>query len=347
MESCIMVKEDYPMLDLFERTPDLVCIVSKAGWFKKINPAVIKTLGYTEKELFARPVSELIYPGDREITANRRQQLLNNTPLLNFQNRYVAKSGAIVWLEWTSVYIPEKEVVFAIAKDITSRKQVEIEIEENYKKYKTLASHFKQHVEVDRQNLATELHEELAQIATVIKMDIDLVANQKQVDEFFHQRVTHAMQTCELLINKIRKLSYSINPSRIEELGLETVLRSLCDEFSEQTGIPCNYQSSYREEDLEYEVKLDLVRICQEALLNVMHHAQATHVKIKLEEKKSRIELSIIDNGKGFQHESRQRFGLRNMHGRAASINGKLQIKSKQEQGTSVTVSVNTNKTRP
>jgi len=346
MESCNMVKEDYPMLDLFERTPDLVCIVNKAGWFKKINPAVIKTLGYTEKELFARPVSDMIFPDDREITANRREQLLNNTPLLNFQNRYVAKSGAIVWLEWTSVYIPEKEVVFAIAKDITSRKQIEIEIEENYKKYKSLASHFKQHVEIDRQNLATELHEELAQIATVIKMDIELLTGQQQVDEFFQQRMRHAMDTCELLINKIRRLSYSISPSRIQELGLETVLRSLCNEFSEQTGIPCSYQSSYKEENLEYEVKLDLVRICQEALLNVIHHAQATQVNMKLEEKKNRIELSIIDNGKGFQHESRQRFGLRNMHGRAASINGKLQIKSKQEQGTSVTLSVDTGKTQ-
>lgn len=346
MESCIMAKEDYPMLDLFERTLDLVCIVDKAGWFKKINPAVIKTLGYTEKELLARPVSELIYPDDREITASKRSQLLNNTPLLNFQNRYVAKTGAVVWLEWTSVYIPEKEVVFAIAKDITKRKRVEIEIEENYKKYKSLASHFKQHVEIDRQNLATELHEELAQIATVIKMDIELLTGQKQVDDFFQERMSHAMDTCELLINKIRRLSYSINPSRIEDLGLETVLRSLCDEFSEQTGIPCNYKSSYNEQELEYEVKLDLLRICQEALLNVMHHAQATRVEIKLEEKKNKIELSIIDNGKGFRRKNTQSFGLRNMHGRAASINGKLKIKSGQQQGTSVTVSVDTRKTQ-
>jgi PAS domain S-box-containing protein len=340
-----MSKEKYPMMDLFERTLDLVCIVDKAGWFKKINSAVIKTLGYTQKELFTRPVSELIHPDDREITASKRTQLLNNTPLLNFQNRYITKSGDIIWLEWTSIYIPEKELVFAIAKDITKRKKIEIEIEENYNKYKTLATHFKQHVEVDRQNLATELHEELAQIATVIKMDVEMVTSQKQgLNEFTLQRLQHATDTCELLINKIRRLSYSISPSRIEELGLETVLRSLCDEFSEQTGIPCSYKSSYNEEDLEYEVKLDLLRICQEALLNVMHHAQATRVHIKLEEKKNKIELSIIDNGKGFHHENTQRFGLRNMHGRAASINGRLQIKSKQKQGTSITVSVDTRK---
>jgi signal transduction histidine kinase len=71
-----------------------------------------------------------------------------------------------------------------------------------------------------------------------------------------------------------------------------------------------------------------------------MHHAQASEVKIKLEQKKNKIELSIVDNGKGFEHENRQSFGLRNMQGRAASINGNLQIESKQSKGTKVSVSV-------
>lgn len=339
-----MTREEYPMLDLFERTLDLVCIVNKAGWLKKVNPAVIKTLGYSEEELFARPVSALIHPDDRESTAGRRAQLLNNIPLLNFQNRYISKAGAVVWLEWTSVYIPEKELVFAIAKDITIRKQTEIEIEQNYKKYKFLATHFKQHVEKDRQFFATELHEELAQLATAVKMNIESVTGRQQGDEVSEKQLHRALIASELLINKIRRLSYSINPARINELGLDAVLHSLCHEFSQLTGIPSSYTSSFRETDLDYEVKLDLLRICQEALLNVMHHAQATQVKIKLEEKKNKIELSVTDNGKGFKHQEKQSFGLRTMQGRADSINGKLHIESGQRKGTRVSVSVDSKK---
>lgn len=108
-----MPDEEFPMLDLFEKTLDLVCIVDKAGWLKKFNPAVVDTLGYSYEELLAKPISDLIHPDDKELTASRRTELLNNNPLVNFQNRYVSKSGSIVWLEWTSVYIPEKEVVFA------------------------------------------------------------------------------------------------------------------------------------------------------------------------------------------------------------------------------------------
>jgi PAS domain S-box-containing protein len=339
-----MMNEEYPMLHLFDRTLDLVCIVDKAGWFKRVNPAVSKTLGYTEKELLARPVADLIHPEDRQLTADKRLQLLKNEPLLNFQNRYIAKSGEAVWLEWTSVYIPEQEVVFAIAKNITERKKAELEVEENYKKYKTLTAHFKQHVEKDRRHFATELHEELAQLATVVKMNLEWIAGQQQTDEIFQKQVKHALATSELMLNKIRKLSYSINPAQIEELGLDAVLRSLCQEFSTLTNIPSSYKSSFNEKDLTHEVKLDLLRICQEALLNVMHHAQATQVRIKLEEKKDRIELSVVDNGKGFEYKSRQSFGFRNMHGRAASIDGELLIESKKSKGTRVSVSVETKK---
>lgn len=338
-----MPKKNYPMLDLFEQTPDLVCIVDKPGWLKKINPAVERVLGYSSEELFARPVSALIHPDDREMTSKRRNDLLMGKPLLNFQNRYISKYGAIVWLEWTSVYIAEEEVVFAIAKDITTRKMVEIEIEDNYKKYKELVTHFKHHVEKDRASFAVELHEELAQLATVIKMHFESADSlYKGADTGVTRAIKHGLTASELLINKMRKLSYSMNSTRIEELGLDTVLRSLCEEFAAQTKIPCIYQSFFIEDDLDDEIKLDLFRICQEALLNVMHHAQATEVVIHLEETDDKIELSVTDNGKGFAHKSSQRFGLKNMRGRALSINGEFLIESRKSKGTTVRVRVNT-----
>lgn len=340
-----MSEKSYPMLDLFERTLDLVCIVDKEGWLKKINPAVEKALGYSGKELYARPVATLIHPDDREMTAKRRSDLLMGKPLLNFQNRYISKGGAIVWLEWTSVYITEEELVFAIAKDITARKTVEIEIEDNYKKYKELVTHFKHHVEKDRASFAVELHEELAQLATVIRMHFESAEHfYKGADIGVTRAIKQGLTTSELLINKMRKLSYSMNPTRIEELGLDTMLGSLCADFALQTKIPCVYKSSFMEDDLDYETKLDLFRICQEALLNVMQHAQATEVIIKLEETASKIELSVTDNGKGFVHKSSQSFGLKNMRGRALSINGDFRIESRKSKGTQVRVRVDAKK---
>src|SRR6186997_3524039 len=102
---------EFEMFDLFELTPDLVCIAGKDGILKKVNPAVVQKLGYTAAELYSRPIAALIYPEDSEMTGQKRQKLLNGEALLNFQNRYIKKDGAIIWLEWTSIYIADKEIV--------------------------------------------------------------------------------------------------------------------------------------------------------------------------------------------------------------------------------------------
>jgi PAS domain S-box-containing protein len=109
----------------FEVAPDLLCIAGFDGYFKKINPAVSKVLGYTEEELFALPIIDFIHPEDRERTAEKQKALLEGHALLNFENRYLTKDSEVVWLSWTSVPIKKDSVVFAIAKDITYRKQLE------------------------------------------------------------------------------------------------------------------------------------------------------------------------------------------------------------------------------
>jgi PAS domain S-box-containing protein len=109
----------------FELSPDLLCVAGYDGYFKKINPAVPKTLGYTYDELFASPIDSFVHIEDRNITAKKRESIKNDNPLLNFENRYVTKSGDIVWLTWTSMPIKKDRLVFAIAKNITYKKKLE------------------------------------------------------------------------------------------------------------------------------------------------------------------------------------------------------------------------------
>ncbi|WP_255486915.1 helix-turn-helix domain-containing protein [Mucilaginibacter sp. SP1R1] len=117
-----------PIFDLeyfFELSPDLLCIAGYDGYFKKINPAVSKTLGYTNQELFSKPIDSFVHHEDREITAKKRENIKKDSPLLNFENRYVTKTGDIVWLSWTSIPVKTQQVVFAIAKNITYKKKLE------------------------------------------------------------------------------------------------------------------------------------------------------------------------------------------------------------------------------
>ena len=111
----------------FELSPDLMCIAGFDGYFKKVNPSFITTLGFSESELFSKPISEFIYEGDRDITHIKRKGLLTSTRLTQFENRYVHKDGSVVWLQWSSIALKEDQVVYAIAKDITLKKNIEIE----------------------------------------------------------------------------------------------------------------------------------------------------------------------------------------------------------------------------
>lgn len=111
----------------FDLSMDCLCIAGYDGYFKRINPAIVRLLGYSEEELRSRLISEFIYEEDRELTAEYRQSLKNNRPLVNFENRYVCKSGELVWLHWTSIPLEDEQLIYAIAKDITHKKKLENE----------------------------------------------------------------------------------------------------------------------------------------------------------------------------------------------------------------------------
>ena len=331
------------MLTFFEKTPALVCIASKDGYFRKINESVYKKLGYTKEELFSRPISSFIFPDDREATARTRARMINGEALINFQNRYVTKDGNYIWLQWNSIYFPDKELVFAIAKDVTQNKLAEIAIEEKYKKFKGLATHFKTSIEEDRKYLAVELHEELAQLATVVKMDIEgIKINESGLSELSTKRLDHALGITTLLINTIRRISFSISPNMIEDIGLSETLKWHCKEFTLLNGIPCSFEGAIDESQLSTEIKLDFFRVCQEALTNVMYHAEANNVIVKLEDNPDKFSLSIIDDGKGFEiNQQIHTPGINSMRERATFINGHISIQSEKGKGTMVNVSIN------
>lgn len=330
------------LFSFFEMTPDLLCVANKEGFLIKINDAVVDKLGYTREELFERPVSAFIYPEDLELTLSKRQGLLKGNELINFENRYVTKDGNIIWLHWTSFYISDLEIVCAIAKDITERKNKDIEIEENYKKFKALSGHFKNRIEKDRKNFSIELHEEIAQLASVILMDLGIIKkNLPDLPESLMNRIQHASDVSKLLIQSTRKIAFEMSPYMLDQLGLDETLKWLCNDFSLINQIPCDFEGDFDERGLTHEIKMDFFRICQESLSNVMNHASARSVKISIKDEQNILRLTITDDGKGFDAEKQlQTSGFSNIRERVASINGKLIIQSAIHQGTSVNVTV-------
>ncbi|MEJ2200588.1 MAG: ATP-binding protein, partial [Desulfuromonadaceae bacterium] len=109
---------------LFVTSSELMCIASIDGYFKKVNPSFCRTLGYSEKELLAKPLIEFIHPDDRQQALDGIEySQLGGGEVLNHENRYIAKNGTLHWLSWNAYYYADKQVIFGAARDITEQKR--------------------------------------------------------------------------------------------------------------------------------------------------------------------------------------------------------------------------------
>ena len=220
--------KDFNFERFFELSADLFCIAGYDGYFKKINTAVSNVLEYTNEELFARPINEFVHPEDRDITSRNRNNLTHDIPLLNFENRYITKSGKIVWLAWTSMPVDNEQLVFAIAKNITHKKKQEEErnalitnltkINDDLKQLTYTTSH--------------DLRSPVSNLLSVFKlMDVSKIQDEETI-EFINMLKSATESLKDTLNNYVDVLSLkdSLNV-HVEELdlneSLNTVLHSL------------------------------------------------------------------------------------------------------------------------
>lgn len=179
-------------LELFFRSSrDLFCIAGFDGYFKKINPSVVETLGYSEEELYSRPINSFVFSEDRAFTEQNRESLRNANLLMNFENRYVTKSGELIWLSWTSVPYPEFKQVFAVAKNITHKKMHEVHRNREFRDLNDLYSGLKE-------LLYTAMHDLRAPAGNILSI-FDLYEQlQKPTDEY--------IECVELLKSSVKNL---------------------------------------------------------------------------------------------------------------------------------------------
>lgn len=122
----------------FDLTLDLLCVASFDGYFRRLNPAWEKTLGFSRAELLARPYLGLVHPDDRVATTAVAQRLAAGAPLVTFENRFRCKDGSYRWLLWNAVPVARQELIYAAARDISERRQMETELRESTARYRSL-----------------------------------------------------------------------------------------------------------------------------------------------------------------------------------------------------------------
>jgi PAS domain S-box-containing protein len=321
-------------------------IVAQDGILKFVNRIASDLSGYSDQELTSRPFSEFIHPDDRSMVRERHLSRIKGDKV---QPRYVfrlmARNGKIKWVEIDAIMIDweGKPATLNFLTDITERKRSEESLKRSRKQLRALANYLQSAIEAERTNIAREIHDELSQSMTAIKMDLNWLANRLPEGDERFERI-HGM---DALVNSsialMRRIATELRPNLLDDLGLNAALDWQAREFSRRSGVPCKL--NLPKDDLTHDPAFNttLYRIFQETLTNVYRHAQATCVNASLQQKGKTLILTIHDNGVGIQEielNNPRSLGLLSLRERALQWGGKTTIHGASGKGTTVTARI-------
>jgi signal transduction histidine kinase len=224
------------------------------------------------------------------------------------------------------------------------RDKAEREIRNSREQLRNLSAHLQSVREQERTRMAREIHDELGQSLTALKMDVSWL-NRRFVekDAALKNKLTSMVDVIDGTIQTVQKLSGELRPGILDDLGVAAAIEWQAEEFQNRTGIECEVSLSPVETVLNRDQATTMFRIFQETLTNVIRHAGATKVQVWLAERNGSIVLEIIDNGRGITEaeiKNPRSFGLIGMRERVDFIGGEVKISGSPGEGTRITVTL-------
>lgn len=224
------------------------------------------------------------------------------------------------------------------------RDRAEREIRNSRERLRNLSAHLQSVREEERTRMAREIHDELGQGLTALKMDVSWLNRRfLEEDAAFKKKLTSMEEVIDRTIQTVQKLSGELRPGILDDLGLAAAIEWQAEEFQNRTGIECDVSLSPEETVLNREQSTTMFRIFQETLTNVIRHARATKVEVRLEQRTGSIVLEVTDNGRGITEaeiSDPKSFGLVGMRERVDFIGGEVTIVGTPNKGTRITVTL-------
>jgi PAS domain S-box-containing protein len=262
---------------------------------------------------------------------------------LNWEGRALAGDGRTIWvnLRATPRMAGAATVWEGLVLDITDSKRNEQQLNESRQLLRELSAHHEQVREEERKKIAREVHDELGQALTALRMDVALLRmTGGPHSEALLGRMGAMKDAVDRTIGIVRNVTSALRPAALD-LGLVAALEWQADEFARRSGIECVLNADEAAIELGDGASTALFRIVQESLTNVLKHAGATQVEVTLEATGDGILLEVRDNGRGFAPDCgprRGKFGLVGMRERALMLGGRVDINSAAGAGTSIIV---------
>ncbi len=345
------VKEEIErMSTLMENMPVMVDAFDMENKYCIWNKECEEVTGYSREEILGKTAIEsahLLYPEPEYLDSLLTEWQNKGNYFKNWEIELTTKNGEKRIIAWTNIseHIKIKGIsAWAIGVDVTQHKRVEAKLKGSSEELRNLARHLETVREEERTYVSREIHDIMGRGLTVLKMELFRLKKKLPEDR---ADLTKSINSISSLIDtsiwEVQEIATKLRPGMLDDLGLSAAIEWQADDFQRRTAIRCNVEISPEDIVIDKNRSTALFRIFQEALTNVVRHAEATSVKVKLLHQDDRLLLRVEDNGKGIEKEDcacPQSLGLVGIRERVYPFDGIVDIRGIPGKGTLLDVSM-------
>jgi PAS domain S-box-containing protein len=341
--------------ELFEQAPQAVVLMSTDTRIVRVNREFTRVFGYSPQEANGQRLRELIVPDESLDEVQKFIDLLADGQRVDAEGVRMRKDGSRLFVSIVHVpfSLPGGQIeVYAIYRDITERKRAEERIRATSEQLRALSASLQSAREEEGARISREIHDELGSALSSLRWDledIDEVISQpgeRARLQALREKIEAMMRLTETTISTVRRIASELRPVALDDLGLIEAIEWQAQQFQARTGIIVRCDCPQEDVALNQEQSNAVFRIFQEAMTNILRHARATRVDIKIKQEAGEFVMAVSDDGRGITEDEKsgsQSLGLLGMRERAHLIGGEVEIDGAEGEGTVVTVRVPTN----
>lgn len=335
---------------LVENMNEGIFVQDENGIVSFVNDKFLELSGYKKEDIIGHSPLEFLDEAHIEKFKNHISNIIKGIPD-TYEIEWKKKEGQKILMNISLVPIHDEEDNFkeniAILRDITGSRQVEDELKKSREELRSLYRHLHSLREKESKRISREIHDELGQVLTALKMELSWLANRFpdsiKDQRRFIKKIKSMSKLVDITIKEVQRIASELRPGILDDLGLVPAMEWQAQDFQKRTNIKCITDLDSNGVDFDPEFSTAIFRIFQEALTNVARHAEATRVKISLKRENSKLEMKIRDNGKGIKDKdvfSPNALGLIGMRERLRPFDGRLKLQGDPIKGTTLSVTL-------
>jgi two-component system, NarL family, sensor histidine kinase UhpB len=315
---------------VFDQSSDAVCITSEDR-IVFTNIAFAAFFGVTQRDSLAgRSIYTLLEPPLHAALREQAQRALAGQAPSDLVRQQINQSDSSTrMLRWVASALPElgKGVLQRVLSDVTQQTQERMAWERSRRELQRLSANQVDAREAERRHIAREMHDELGQRLTALKLELASLARQRHQDS--DARISAMLNMVDDTVASVRRIASDLRPMMLDDLGLNPAIEWLARESAQRMNIKVNVILEEPELPNEHQLVIAIYRIVQEALTNVARHANATLVRIETKREGDELRVVVSDNGRGFSSQAMERdnsHGLIGIRERTLSLGGHFEI---------------------